>query len=72
MRGNVFGFETHPDISHTTQSFAGMAELVNALDSNAEAILGEQSAVAVWLPVATTLVPAHRIALESPILADDK
>ena len=42
---------------------------MDALHSKAGAMLGEQSTVAVWLPMATILVPPHRIALESLLIA---
>ena len=45
------------------------AELADALDSKAGAMLGEQSAVAVWLPMATILVPRRKLALESFLIA---
>jgi len=31
-------------------------------------MLGKQSAVAIWLPMATKLYAPHRIALESPMI----
>jgi hypothetical protein len=49
-----------------------LTERTVVLDSKAGAMLGKQCAVAVSLPMATNLVPLHRIALESLLIAADE
>src|SRR6266496_5471418 len=51
-------------------SFAGVAELADALDSRSTVMLGRYSAVAVSLPFSTHLVLLLKVAQESLLIAE--